>query len=88
MAKLTEIQPADVSAGAEAVDGLQDSLAGSLQSDLLSGFIETLRERMGVSINPRVVVIEYNARYPPPILFNITYDDAHCWNGDDYMGGE
>ncbi len=37
-------------------------------------------------INPRVVVIEYNAKYAPPILFNIAYDDAHRWNGDDYMG--
>jgi peptidyl-prolyl cis-trans isomerase D len=55
VARLTEIQPADVAAGAEAVDGLQDSLARSLQSDLLAGFIETLRERMGVSINERVV---------------------------------
>ncbi len=55
VARLTEIQPADVSGDAEAVERLQDSLAGSLQSDLLSGFIETLRGRMGVSINQRVV---------------------------------
>ena len=55
VAKLTEIQPADLAAGTEAVDGLQDSLAQSLQSDLLAGFVETLRERVGVSINDQVV---------------------------------
>ena len=55
VAKLTEIQPADVTADAETIDGLQDSLAQSLQSDLLAGFIETLREQVGVTINQRVV---------------------------------
>jgi peptidyl-prolyl cis-trans isomerase D len=55
VAKLTEIQPPDLSADAEAIEGLQGALAQSLQSDLLAGFIETLRGRVGVSINERVV---------------------------------
>ncbi len=55
VAKLTEIQPPDLSADAEAIEGLQESLAQSLQSDLLAGFIETLRGQVGVSINDRVV---------------------------------
>jgi peptidyl-prolyl cis-trans isomerase D len=55
VARLVEIQPADLSANAEAVAALQDTLAESLQSDLLSGFIESLREQFGVKINDRVV---------------------------------
>ncbi len=55
VARLTEIQPANLSAEAEAVAGLQETLAGSLQSDLLSGFISALREQTGVRVYERVV---------------------------------
>ncbi len=37
-------------------------------------------------INPRVVVIEYNARFFPPIMFTVDYNSTHVWQGDDYMG--
>jgi hypothetical protein len=37
-------------------------------------------------INPRVVVIEYNAKFPPPLLFIMKYDEAFRWKGDDYFG--
>ncbi len=37
-------------------------------------------------VNPRVVVIEYNAKFFPPIRFAVDYDPANAWQGDDYMG--
>jgi len=37
-------------------------------------------------VNPRVVVIEYNSKFPPPIKFSVDYDPSHNWQGDDYMG--
>ena len=37
-------------------------------------------------IKPRVVVIEYNAKFPPPILFCIEYDESYCWKRDDCFG--
>ena len=37
-------------------------------------------------INPRVVVIEYNARFHPPVLFSVDYNPNHAWQGDAYMG--
>lgn len=37
-------------------------------------------------INPRVVVIEYNAKFFPPVMFTVDYDPEHMWQGDDYMG--
>lgn len=37
-------------------------------------------------INPRVIVIEYNAKFAPPILFCMDYAEAHTWRGDDYFG--
>jgi hypothetical protein len=35
---------------------------------------------------PRVVVIEYNAHFPPPERRVITYDPGFCWSGTDYFG--
>ncbi|MDP9019002.1 MAG: hypothetical protein M3N19_11880 [Candidatus Eremiobacteraeota bacterium] len=36
--------------------------------------------------HPRVVVIEYNATRPPPERWVISYNPAHRWNEDGYMG--
>src|SRR3989304_4040056 len=38
------------------------------------------------SISPRVVVIEYNAKFPPPLVFCMDYDEAHVWSGSDCFG--
>jgi hypothetical protein len=37
-------------------------------------------------INPRVVVIEYNAKFPPPVMFCMRYDESHVWDGSDHFG--
>jgi peptidyl-prolyl cis-trans isomerase D len=55
VARLIEIRPVDLSAESAAVKGLQDVLAASLQSDLLSGFIAALRAQTGVQIYQSVV---------------------------------
>ena len=38
------------------------------------------------SVRPRVIVIEYNAKYPPPMDLVPPYDPGHSWDGSDYMG--
>jgi hypothetical protein len=35
---------------------------------------------------PRVVIVEYNAKFPPPVSFVMPYDAAHQWDGSDYFG--
>lgn len=35
---------------------------------------------------PRVVVIEFNAAYPPPARWVMRYNPAHHWNGTTYHG--
>jgi hypothetical protein len=35
---------------------------------------------------PKVLCIEYNAKFPPPLALTIKYDPNHQWNGDDYQG--
>ena len=37
-------------------------------------------------IEARVVVIEYNAKFKPPIAFCVDYNPKLCWKGDDYFG--
>jgi hypothetical protein len=37
-------------------------------------------------IKPRVVVIEYNAKFKPPILYCMSYDEGHVWKFDDCFG--
>jgi hypothetical protein len=35
---------------------------------------------------PKVIIVEYNAKFIPPIEWKIEYSDEHMWKGDDYFG--
>lgn len=37
-------------------------------------------------VNPRVIVIEYNGKFPPPMSVAQRYNPAHRWDGTDYGG--
>ena len=37
-------------------------------------------------INPRLIVIEYNGKFPPPLSIAQCYNPAHRWTGSDYGG--
>ena len=37
-------------------------------------------------IYPKVVCVEYNAKFPPPVSLNIKYNKSHVWDYSDYMG--
>lgn len=37
-------------------------------------------------VNPRVIVIEYNAKFPPPLSIAQAYNATHRWRGTDYTG--
>ena len=39
-----------------------------------------------VSLNPRVVVIEYNAKLPPPVKWVMAYNQCHKKTNTDYFG--
>ena len=38
------------------------------------------------SVSPRVIVAEYNAKYPADIAWAIEYNEAHRWDSTDYFG--
>ncbi|MDR1702836.1 MAG: FkbM family methyltransferase [Sporomusaceae bacterium] len=37
-------------------------------------------------IKPRVIVIEYNAKFPPPMRWVMQYNPNHMWDGSDMQG--
>jgi hypothetical protein len=37
-------------------------------------------------IQPRVIVVEYNAKFAPPIEYCMNYNESHVWAGDDNYG--
>jgi hypothetical protein len=37
-------------------------------------------------LHPKIICVEYNAKFPPPLKLAIRYDAQHRWSGDDYQG--
>ncbi len=37
-------------------------------------------------VSPRVIVVEYNAKFTPPILYCMDYNPTHRWEKDDCFG--
>jgi hypothetical protein len=37
-------------------------------------------------VSPRVIVVEYNAKFTPPILYCMAYNETHSWEKDDCFG--
>jgi hypothetical protein len=37
-------------------------------------------------IFPKLFIVEYNAKFPPPIRWQIEYNCDHIWQSDDYFG--
>jgi len=35
---------------------------------------------------PKVICVEYNPKFPPPLAVTITYNPSHTWRHDDYHG--
>lgn len=57
-----------------------------LSIDLDGNDIHILRKLCSSGVRPSLIIVEYNAKFPPPIQFEIEYDNSHTWNKDDYMG--
>lgn len=65
------------------------SLAPVKEPDLLSidldgndyYILEAIR-----SVSPRVIIAEYNAKFPRDFVWVMDYNEAHRWDGTDYFG--
>jgi hypothetical protein len=73
----------------ENVDGLIASAGLGPEIDLLSIDLDGNDLHLWEAINcvnPRVVAVEYNAKFRPPVAWTVAYSATHMWQGDDYMG--
>jgi FkbM family methyltransferase len=39
-----------------------------------------------VTLKPKLVCVEYNAKFPPPTALAIGYDESHVWGNNDFYG--
>jgi hypothetical protein len=44
------------------------------------------QELLKTGILPKLFILEYNAKFPPPIKWTIKYDTNHSWDFSDYQG--
>lgn len=45
-----------------------------------------VRALLESGLKPDVFIVEYNAKFPPPVEFEMPYNERSVWNGDDFMG--
>ena len=71
---------------------IEDSLHSLCEKDIDFLSVDIDGNDLGVlrclmaKLRPRLICVEYNAKFPPPL--DISIDDAHTkgWSGDDYQG--
>jgi hypothetical protein len=54
--------------------------------DLDGNDIHFLRRLMESGLRPKLFIVEYNAKFPPPVEFEIAYNPKHVYQNDDYFG--
>ncbi len=57
-----------------------------LSLDLDGNDLYFVEELLGGAVLPKLFIVEYNAKFPPPIRWTIEYDACHRWSFDDYFG--
>jgi hypothetical protein len=54
--------------------------------DLDGNDIYLVEKLLAGGIRPKLFIVEYNGKFPPPVKFQIAYDPDHVWESDDYFG--
>ena len=54
--------------------------------DLDGNDIYLVEKLLTSGYTPKLFIVEYNPKFPPPIKWQINYDLNHIWEGDDYFG--
>lgn len=54
--------------------------------DLDGNDIYLVEKLLADGIRPKLFIVEYNGKFPPPVEFQIAYDPDHVWRSDDYFG--
>jgi hypothetical protein len=54
--------------------------------DLDGNDLYFIKRLLSDGFTPKLFIVEYNAKFPPPIKWEIAYDEHHTWKEDDYFG--
>lgn len=65
---------------------IQQSYCDLVSVDLDGNDYYIVEELLNNGVAPIVFIVEYNAKFIPPIRFTIDYNEHHKWGGDDYFG--
>jgi hypothetical protein len=57
-----------------------------LSVDVDGNDLHILRELLHAGREPRVVIVEYNGKLPPPVRWTMGYNAEHVWDGTDFHG--
>jgi hypothetical protein len=69
-----------------ALADIGESHADLISLDLDGNDLYLTEALLDAGVQPQIFILEYNAKFPPPIQFVIDYDPQHRWHFDDYYG--
>jgi hypothetical protein len=70
----------------QGLESIATSELDVLSIDLDGNDYYFVRQLLNAGILPKVFIIEYNAKFPPPIKWTIKYDANYMWDKTDYQG--
>lgn len=69
----------------EGLAGIQAKNCDVASLDLDGNDLYFVEELLKTGLKPKLFIVEYNAKFPPPVEFTIPYNAEHQWAGDDYF---
>jgi hypothetical protein len=70
----------------QGLDSIVTNELDVLSLDLDGNDFYIAQEVLKQGVLPKLCILEYNAKFPPPIKWTIEYDANHSWDGTDYQG--
>lgn len=70
----------------EGLASISESNVDVLSLDLDGNDYYLLEELLKNEVRPKLFIVEYNSKFPPPIRWKIDYNPRHTWENDDYFG--
>lgn len=70
----------------EGLKQIERSDVDVLSLDLDGNDIYLIEELLKGGVKPKLYIVEYNAKFPPPIRWRVEYNKSHVWRDNDYFG--
>jgi len=75
-----------LSAYNEGLSSIGESSVDLLSLDFDGNDYYLIEQLLIAGVSPKIFIVEYNSKFPPPIRWKIAYDREHAWDFDDYFG--